>query len=185
MRKNFGKKPWLLPQPVLLIATHNEDETPDVMNAAWGGMYDADQIMICLSQDHRTTENIKRTHAFTLQFADQKHVIEADYAGIVSMNQDPDKFQKTGFQFEPSEFVNAPLLTTFPIHMECELNKFNEDGILIGNIINVSIDSSLLDPDGNVCTDTYHPIVFDPIKNVYRCVKEVCGHAFQDGLKRK
>ena len=36
MRKNFGDKPWSYPQPVLMIATYNEDGTPDIMNAAWG-----------------------------------------------------------------------------------------------------------------------------------------------------
>lgn len=36
MRKNFGAKPWLYPQPVLIIATYGEDGTPDAMNAAWG-----------------------------------------------------------------------------------------------------------------------------------------------------
>ena len=34
MRKNFGAKPWLYPQPVLIIATYDEDGTPDAMNAA-------------------------------------------------------------------------------------------------------------------------------------------------------
>ena len=36
MRKNFGAKPFLYPQPVLIIATYGEDGTPDAMNAAWG-----------------------------------------------------------------------------------------------------------------------------------------------------
>ena len=35
--KSFGSKPWMLPQPVLIIGTYNEDGTPNAMNAAWGG----------------------------------------------------------------------------------------------------------------------------------------------------
>ncbi len=38
MRKNFVPKPYLYPQPVLIIATYGEDGTPDAMNAAWGGI---------------------------------------------------------------------------------------------------------------------------------------------------
>ena len=38
MRKNFGAKPILYPQPVFIIATYGEDGTPDAMNAAWGGI---------------------------------------------------------------------------------------------------------------------------------------------------
>ena len=38
MRKNFGAKPFLYPQPVLVIASCDKDGTPDAMNAAWGGI---------------------------------------------------------------------------------------------------------------------------------------------------
>ena len=43
MRKNFGKKTWLYPMPVLIVTTYNEDGTPNAMNAAWGGVYDTDR----------------------------------------------------------------------------------------------------------------------------------------------
>lgn len=35
MRKNFGAKPFLYPQPVLIIASYDENGVPDAMNAAW------------------------------------------------------------------------------------------------------------------------------------------------------
>ena len=35
--KTFKPKSWMLPQPVLIIGTYNEDGTPNAMNAAWGG----------------------------------------------------------------------------------------------------------------------------------------------------
>lgn len=38
--KNFGVKSWFYPQPVLIIATYDENGKPDAMNAAWGGLYD-------------------------------------------------------------------------------------------------------------------------------------------------
>lgn len=31
MRKNFGKKTWLYPMPVLIVTTYNEDGTPNAM----------------------------------------------------------------------------------------------------------------------------------------------------------
>lgn len=48
MRKNFGVKTWTYPQPVLMIATYNEDGSPDIMNAAWGGISDSDEISIAV-----------------------------------------------------------------------------------------------------------------------------------------
>ena len=108
MRKNFGSKPWLYPQPVLIIATYNEDGTADAMNAAWGGMYDTDMVMLCLSAGHKTTANIKARGAFTVSFADAGHVIPSDYVGIVSANKEPDKLARSGFHAEKSEFVTPP-----------------------------------------------------------------------------
>ena len=58
MRKNFGAKAMLYPMPVLIIGSYDENGTPDAMNAAWGGIYDTNQIMLCLSHEHKTTKNI-------------------------------------------------------------------------------------------------------------------------------
>ena len=59
MRKNFGTKSWFYPLPVLVIGTYDENGNPDAMNAAWGGLYDADKVVLCLSADHKTTKNIQ------------------------------------------------------------------------------------------------------------------------------
>ena len=66
MRKDFGKKSWVYPLPVLIIGTYDEDGKPDAMNAAWGGLYDADKVVLCLSAGHKTTANIKSRKAFTV-----------------------------------------------------------------------------------------------------------------------
>ena len=41
MRKNFGVKPWFYPLPVLIVGSYDENGQADAMNAAWGGLYDA------------------------------------------------------------------------------------------------------------------------------------------------
>ena len=96
MRKNFGKKTWMYPLPVLIIGTYGEDGTPDAMNAAWGGIYDTGKVVLCLSEGHKTTANIKARGAFTVSFADQEHLVASDYVGIVSANKEPDKLAKAG-----------------------------------------------------------------------------------------
>ena len=96
--------------PVFIVGTYNEDGTPNAMNAAWGGMYDDEKIMICLSSDHMTTKNIKRTGAFTVSFATADTVVGSDYVGIVSGNKVPDKFARAGFTATRSELVDAPIL---------------------------------------------------------------------------
>ena len=84
MRRNFGVKPWIYPQPVLIIATYNEDGTADAMNAAWGGISDDKELTMCISASHKTTEDILAKNAFTVSMADAAHVEASDYVGIVS-----------------------------------------------------------------------------------------------------
>ena len=68
MRKDLGNKVNFLPLPVLMIGTYDENGKANVMNAAWGGMYDYGKIFISLSP-HKTTDNLKIKKAFTVSFA--------------------------------------------------------------------------------------------------------------------
>lgn len=56
MKKDFGSKSWLYPMPVLIVAAYDEQGVPNVMNAAWDGMFTDETIGICLSAGHKTTK---------------------------------------------------------------------------------------------------------------------------------
>lgn len=185
MRKNFGAKPWFYPLPVLVIGTYDEDGMPDAMNAAWGGLYDADKVVLCLSEGHKTTANIKAKGAFTVSFADAAHVTEADYVGMESANQVKDKLEKAGLHITKSECVDAPLIDEFPLTLECRLMKVTEDGNIVGQIVNVSADERILGADGKIDSSLLQAISFDPVHNVYLKLGEKVGNAFQDGAKLK
>jgi len=185
MRKDFGTKSWFYPLPVLILGTYDADGRPDAMNAAWGGLYEEDQVVIYLSEDHKTTKNLKEQGAFTVSFADAAHVIEADYVGIVSANSAPDKVARAGLHPVKSEKVNAPLFEEFPLTLECEFVKTTEDGNVIGKIVNISADERILGANGKPDTGKLRPISFDPVQNTYRVVGEVVGRAFSDGAKLK
>ena len=185
MRKNFGVKSWFYPLPVLIIGTYNEDGTADAMNAAWGGLYDSNKVVLCLSQGHKTTANIKAKGAFTVSFADAAHVVPADYVGMVSGNREPNKWERSGFHATKSDFVNAPLIDELPVAMECNFIGFNEEGNVIGQIVNVSIDQSVLDGAGQLDLGKFRPIAFDPVHNGYHVLGERVGNAFQDGAALK
>ena len=122
MRKNFGAKPMCYPMPVYIIGTYNEDGTPNAMNAAWGGISEETEISICVSEDHKTTENILARKAFTVSMATAKYMTACDYVGIVSGNKVPNKMEQSGFHTTKSEFVNAPLIDELPMSFD-ELTK--------------------------------------------------------------
>ena len=64
------------------------------------------------------------------------------------------------------------------------LCQTDEDGILVGEIINVSADESVV-TDGKVDLSKLRPIAFDPFNNAYMGLGEKVGSAFSDGKKIK
>ena len=186
MRKNFGVKTFMYPQPVLIIATYDENGIADAMNAAWGCIADTNKIALYLSAEHKTVQNILINKAFTVSMANGKHVMEADYVGIVSAHQVYDKIEKAGLHVIKSEFVNAPLIEEFPLAIECQLISFDEDTeLLVGEIINVCADESILDENGKIDPILLDPITFDPVHHQYLRLGNKVGNAFQDGLNIK
>ena len=185
MRKNFGSQHWLFPQPVLMIATYNEDGTPDIMNAAWGGISDSDEISISISNTHKTAKNLLKRGAFTVSFATADQVVACDYVGLVSGNKVTDKFARAGFHAVKSEFVDAPLVEELPMALECRVRSYDtETDILRGEILNVSADETIL-TDGKIDPAKLRPIVFDPVNHDYLELGAKAGKAFSEGNKLK
>lgn len=185
MRKNFGKKTIITPLPVLILATYDEEGIPNAMNAAWGGQIDEHQIYVSLAK-HKTTENLIAKKAFTVSFADKKHVKEADYFGIESGNN-INKIEKANMHVVKSEYVDAPIIEEFPLTLECEVVELRDDNegyVLLGEVVNMSAEESIL-TDGVVDLDKLEPIMYDSSMHTYRVVREVVGKAFKDGLDLK
>jgi flavin reductase (DIM6/NTAB) family NADH-FMN oxidoreductase RutF len=186
MRKNFGAKPLLYPQPVFIIAAYDENGVPNAMNAAWGGISEEQEVSVCISAGHKTTKNILASKAFTISMADADHVAQCDYVGVVSGNKVPDKMEKAGFHTTKSEFVNAPLIDELPMAVECRLVSYDPETCrLVGEIVNVCADESVLGENGKVDPAKLRPITFDPMNNAYLVLGERVGSAFSDGLKLK
>ena len=185
MRKNFGVKPMVYPMPVFIIGTYGKDGTPNAMNAAWGGITEENEITICVSADHKTTENFTFSGAFTVSPATADFVKECDYMGIESGNKVIDKLDRCGLHTSKSEFVNAPLILELPMALECKVKSYDPDTCrLVGEIVNVSCDESVL-TDGKIDPDKLKPITYDSANHTYRVIGEVVGKAFSDGLKFK
>ena len=181
MRKNFGAKPMVYPMPVFIIATYGEDGTPNAMNAAWGGISEDEEISICISADHKTTENILRRKAFTVSMATEKYVAACDYVGIISGNDVPDKLTRAGFSVEKSEFVDAPIIKELPMAVECRLISYDENTCrLVGEIVNVCADEEVL-TNGAIDPKKLRPITYDPASHGYYVLGEKVGQAFSDG----
>ena len=185
MRKNFGPKPILYPQPVFIIASYDEEGTPNAMNAAWGGISEENELSMCISEDHRTTKNVLDRKAFTVSMATEEYVVACDYVGVESGNKVRNKLEKAGLHTSPSDFVDAPLIDELPMAVECRLKSYDPETCrMVGEIVNVSADESVL-TDGKIDPAKLRPITFDPMNNTYVALGKVVGKAFGDGLKLK
>ena len=182
MKKNLGKKTMMSVYPVLIIGTYDENGKANAMNAAWGGQSDTNRITIALS-DHKTTDNLKINKEFTVSFGTVDTEIISDYFGVVS-GRKVDKIEKSNVHVVKSENINAPLFEEYPLSIECEVESFSEDGILVGKIVNVSVDESIL-TDGKPDPKKLEAISFDPANNNYLLVNEIVGKAFESGKKIK
>ena len=183
-RKNFADKAVITPLPAIMIATWDENENPDVMMAAWGGQCGPKHITFELSA-HKTTENIRQKKAFTISFATKGDIAQSDYFGIVSANDVPDKVKKAGFTITKSPNVDAPIINEYKLTLECKCITFEEDGNggarVVGEIVNMSADESILDEQGNIDLEKLQPVIFDSAKNQYRVVGEKVGTAWGSG----
>ena len=185
MRIDLGAKPYLYPMPVLIIGTYDENGIPDTMNAAWGSICDFNKVILTLSYDHKTVQNILKRGAFTVSMADADNVVACDYVGIVSANDEPRKLEKSGFHEVKSKFVDAPMLLELPLTLECELETYDtESECLVGKIINVCADEKIM-TDGKIDLSKFKPIAYDPANHKYLTLGEAVGNAFSDGKRLK
>lgn len=186
--KSFKPQAWLLPQPVLIIGTYESDGTPNAMNAAWGGQWDRNEIMISLGS-HATTDNLNRCGEFTVAFATVDTLEAADYVGIVSARKTPDKIKKTGWESKKGEHVDAPVFDCFPMTLECRVKeKLYESSTgyyLIAEIVNIVCDESYLAADGNPDVEKIKLITFDPVHLGYIELGSRVGDAFSAGKALK
>lgn len=186
MKKDIGIAQAAFPMPVLMIATYDENGKVDVMNAAWGSISARDKIALFIGERHKTTQNIRKTKAFTVSLATEKTMVEADYFGIASGNDMDDKFERSGFTARKSEKVNAPVIEEFPLVMECELDGIIDNDVMhavVGKIVNVACDEEALDAEGKVDPLKLDAIAFDNFKAGYYSMGEYVGQAFEVGKK--
>lgn len=184
MTKNLHAKPYLFPMPTYMIGTYNEDDTVDVMMMAWGGICAEDMVALNLEAEHKTVANIESRKAFTLAVPGTDTLRESDFFGIATANKMADKFERSGLHAVRSERVDAPVITEYPITLECQVIEMQSQpyGLrVLGKIDNVIADEKVLDEAGNIDASKIHAFAFDQMQNGYYAIGEKVGQAWHSG----
>ncbi|OPX64374.1 MULTISPECIES: flavin reductase family protein [unclassified Methanoregula] len=187
MKRSFGARPVAYPLPVFVIGTYDNGGKADAMVAAWGGICASEPpcIAVTINPAHQTFANISNSKAFTVSIPSVRYIEETDYCGMVS-GRDQDKFLTTGLTAVRAEFVGAPFIDEFPVVLECRLSGIHEIGSarqIIGEILDVKIDESVLDADGKPDLQKIGTFAFDVMRMEYYSLGPVVGKAWNSGRK--
>lgn len=155
------------------------------MNVAWGGQCGYHHVALNLSLNHKTTENLKHTKAFTLSIATVDTLVMSDYFGLVSGRRE-NKIEKAKVHVSQSGFVNAPVIDEYPLTLECKVIEMQEalgEMHVVGEVVNMLADESILNAQGKVDLGKLRPISYDSSFGSYRVLGDIVGKAFKDGKK--
>ena len=184
MKKDLGVVPAVFPMPVLAVATYGENETVDVMAAAWAMICEPDKIALFLDPRRKTVENILKRGAFTVSIADEAHIKEVDFFGMLSGHNSEDKFTRTHLTAAKSGRVDAPVIEELPVVMECTLAEVVDTEhiyCIVGRIVNTSAEEEVLDENGRIDGAALNALIYDEFRHGYYRTGTKAGQAFSDG----
>ena len=108
----------------------------------------------------------------------------ADYLGIISGHDEPNKIEKAGLHTVKSEFVDAPVIEEFPITLECkveEIKQYDQTLRIVAEIVNVLVDDSVLGDGDVIDTDKLEAISLAPSSHKYVKIGGDVADAFSCG----
>ena len=189
MKKSLGPETIIYPTPVLVVATYDKNDKPNMMTVAWGGVCCSKPpcVAISLRKATYTYGSIVEKKAFTVNIPSEKYIKEADYVGFVS-GKDVDKFSTTGLTPVKSDIVDAPYVEEFPLILECKLLHTIEIGLhtqFIGEVIDVKVDEKVLIGSKLVDIEKVKPSLFATDNRSYYSVGKFLGKAFSIGKEIK
>jgi flavin reductase (DIM6/NTAB) family NADH-FMN oxidoreductase RutF len=189
MKISIGPKPFIQPNPVLVIGSYDQRGVPNMMAVAWGGICCSVPPCVTISPAKRTHTyaNIITTQAFTVNIPSTSFVKEADYVGIYSGKKE-NKFEALGLTPVRSEAVNAPYVAEFPFILECKVIRSFEIGEytqqFIGEIVDIKAEEEILGEDGFPDIMKVQPFVYDEVGRNYYVVGDLLAKAFSVGKKK-
>ncbi len=187
VKRQIGPSTRLFPMPTLLVAVKTGDKSANILTIAWGSIATGSPpiIGIAVGKRHYSTPFLQKERNFTVNIPDTKHDVEADYCGIVSGTEDPDKAATCGFTLLPATKISSPLIAECPLNFECRTYQeidFKTSILFLGEVVETHVDESILDERGRIITEKLDPLVFLP-NGEYRKIGDFVSKPFSVGKK--
>jgi flavin reductase (DIM6/NTAB) family NADH-FMN oxidoreductase RutF len=186
-KKRFGPTTDLFPMPALLVAVRTGVDSANIVTVAWAGVVGDEPPMLALdiAESHYSTPFIEREGNFSVNIPSAAQAVEADYCGIVSGSEDPEKAKTCGFTLLPATQISSPLLAECPLNFECRVAGHAQAGatrFILAEILETHIDETALDSRGKVKAEALDPLIFTPDGAYFRLGERV-ARAFSVGKK--
>jgi flavin reductase (DIM6/NTAB) family NADH-FMN oxidoreductase RutF len=166
VKKSLGAKPIVVPAPVWVIGTFDNQCKPNLMTAAWAGVCCSNPpcVAVSIRPSRHTYEGVVQTRAFTVNVPSEDYIQAAVFCGTAT-GKETDKFKQLGLTPISSDVVNAPYVKEFPLVLECNLMYYFDLGshtLFVGEIIDVKADEQVLGDNGYPDILKVKPMVYAP-----------------------
>ncbi|OGU61543.1 MAG: hypothetical protein A2X64_02335 [Ignavibacteria bacterium GWF2_33_9] len=184
---SIGPRALSYPNPVMLIATFDENKIPDIMAASWYGICCSEPpcVNVSVRKARKTYDNLILNNCFTVLVPSEEMVMEADFTGIYSGHK-VDKCKELDLKYTNSEIIDAPVIEGFPILLECKVINKIELGShtqFIGRILDIKVNKSLIENKKIPTIKDVKPFVYDSGTRAYYSIGKFLGDAYKIGLK--
>ena len=190
MKKIIGPKPMIVPMPALLVGTYSSDGIPNAMTAAWTAVccHQPPCVGVGIRRSRLTFKNLLQKKAFTLNVPDTALAEAVDYLGVVSGAAKPDKIAATRLDVERASKVDAPIIASCPINIECSLidqMTLGSHSWFVGKVEACQVDERVLDNTGTLDPIALDPLIYVTSVSRYHALGKEVAKAFVAPGKRR
>jgi len=187
MKKSLGAKTLLYPTPVVVVGSYDKEGKANAMTVAWTGICCSapPSISISLRKATLTYGNLLEKKAFSINIPSEELVEKVDYLGMAS-GKEEDKLAVASLTPVKSVMVDAPYIKEFPVVLECKVVHVTDIGLhtqFIGEIMDVKMEESLLDENGNPSIKRVNPFVYSPDDRCYYPIGPRLAKGFDVGRR--
>ncbi|MCH5231152.1 MAG: flavin reductase family protein [Muribaculaceae bacterium] len=142
----------IYPLPAVIVSCGNKPENWNMLTIAWTGTICSDPAMCFISvrPERASYPLIVENMEFTINLTTRDMAFATDWVGVRS-GREYNKWEKTGLTPIPGEKVSSPTILESPLSIECrvkEIIKLGTHDMFISEVLNVRVDSGLIDEAG-------------------------------------
>lgn len=155
-RLDFKAGAMLSPLPAVMVSVGDMEDS-NILTVAWTGILSTDppRAYISVRPGRHSHKYLTERGEFVINLTTVALARTTDYVGVYT-GAKVDKFEKCNLTRLESKCVSAPTVAESPLSLECRVFQVIESGthnIFLADILNVSVDESLLDERGKICLE--------------------------------